>query len=343
MRRGIWFACTAALIFGSTACEIVDRVRNRGAAVETAANSASAGGLTLGLQTPGVLRPGEEGVIRLSLTNRSDTVPRGVRLDLLVPGWMEPMPPRPGDREVTMAALAEEGTRFSYRMDEPPVEPGQVQTVEQRIRVPLTHAVSGGAIPWSRVVRARLVTARGDPVAEVQSEISLSDTLPGNSARRASEEKQGEARDQLGPVRLGMAAAALRQAVPRARDTTWTAEGIPERGIVVPIDGGGRAIVLLAGDTVVRIMVPDSVPRTQEGLGVGSTLAQLRGAYGRACAGVGEGNLVVWFPGTPGISFALDARPESSGGQVRYDSEQGLPASARVTRWWLRRGADRCP
>lgn len=338
MRRGIWSVCTAMLLFVGSGCEVVDRVRNRGVAADTAASSASAGGLTLGLQTPGVLRPGEEGVIRLSLTNRSDTVPRGIRVDLLVPGWMEPMPPRPGDREVTMAASAEEGTRFSYRMDEPPLEPGQMQTVEQRIRVPLSHPVSGGATPWSRVVRARLVSAGGEPVAEVQSEVALGETPAGDSAQQAPGGPAG-ARDRLGPAHLGMSASALRQAAPGARDTTWTAEGMRERGLVVPIEGGGRAVALLAGDTVARIEVRDSIPRTREGLGVGSRLEQLRAAYGRACAALGEGNVVVWFPGAPGVSFALDAPPD---GQARVDPER-LPASARVTRWWLRRGVDRCP
>ena len=54
-------------------CDAVNRVRGGGDRVE-APVSANAGPLTLGLHTPGVLTPGQEGLIRLSLTNRGDTV-----------------------------------------------------------------------------------------------------------------------------------------------------------------------------------------------------------------------------------------------------------------------------
>ncbi|HEX6910627.1 MAG TPA: hypothetical protein VF142_09530, partial [Longimicrobium sp.] len=77
-------------------CDAVNRVRG-GADRAEAPVSASAGPLTLGLSTPGALTPGQEGVIRLSLANRGDTVARPVRVELQVPEWMEPMPPREGD------------------------------------------------------------------------------------------------------------------------------------------------------------------------------------------------------------------------------------------------------
>ena len=342
MHRLARTVCATALLLIHPACDAVDRVRNRGVTTESAAASASFGGLTLGLQVPGVLRPGEEEVIRVSLANRGDTVPRGVRLDLLVPAWMEPMPPRTGDREVTMAASEEEGTRLSYRMDVPPLEPGQMQTVEQRIRVPPGSPVTQGATPWSRMVRARLVSPDGQAVAEVQSEIALGGTTPADSVRPGQGAPSVASRDRLGPVRLGMAASALRQSVPAVRDTTWTMEGMRERGIVVPIERGGSAIAVLSGDTVARIEVRDSLPRTREGLGVGTTLEQLRTAYGRPCVGVGEGDVVVWFSEAPGVSFALDAPVARATGQTGVNPER-LPASARVTRWWVRPATSGCP
>ncbi|CAN5872737.1 hypothetical protein BH23GEM7_BH23GEM7_20750 [soil metagenome] len=347
----IWIAGLLSL---GSACEFVDRTRGREVAVDTAAVSTTAGVLALGMEVPGMLRPGEEGVVRLSLTNRGDTIAHGMRLDLLVPGWMEPLTPEPGGREVTIAASPEEGTRLSYRMDDPPVQPGETQTVEQRIRFPATSPVTEGATPWSRVIRARLAGPDGQPLAEVESEVAL-DTLAmgrGDTTRLAQSPRDtagGDARgdrpaierDRLGPARLGMTTGALRQAASGARDTTWTREGTRERGQVVPLQGGGRAIAVLAGDTISRIEVRDTIARTREGLGVGSRFEELRSAYGRTCADVAKGEVVVWFPNAPGVSFALDARVPENAAQLRENPER-IPGSARVTRWWLRRGPDRC-
>ena len=333
------------LLLVSAGCEAVDRVRNRGVGVDTLAvvapAAAAAGPLTLGMHAPGVLRPGLEGTVNVSVTNRGDTLAQAIRLELLLPAWMEPAPPRPGEREVTMAASAEEGIRISYRMDDPPLEPGETQTVGQRIRLPLNSPVAQGIEPWSPVIRARLLTSDGQPLAEVESEIAL-DTLPGrNRSLAAQGTRAPEERERLGPVRLGMTPAALRQAVAGARDTLWTREGVRERGLVVPLGRQGRTVALLSGDTVVRIEVRDTVSRTREGLGVGSRFQELRAAYGRPCADVRDDEVIVWFPDAPGISFALDAPVLANPAQARGSPDR-IPASARVTRWWLRRGVDRC-
>lgn len=329
------------MLLAASACEVVDRVRGRGAAADTTAAAGGGGALVLRLESPGMLRAGEEGTIRVSITNRGDSVPVGVRLDLFVPGWLEPVAPPPGGREVTMAATEEEGIRLSYRMDEPALRPGKTAMVEQRVRIPPDSPALSGGQPWGRVVRARLTGPDGRSVTEVESALTYAPATRGDSAGTGADTAGAPAaaapRDRLGPVRLGMTRTALRQAAPGARDTTWSAEGTTERGQVVPLGGGGRAIALLSGDSVVRIAVHDSATRTREGLGVGSRFAELRAALGTACADAAEGAVVVWFPAAPGVSFALDVPPPR--GRVQPDR---IPGSARVTRWWLRRGLDRC-
>ena len=342
MRRRTLRLRVFVLLLVCSACDVVDRVRGRGEAADTSSVPARAGTLRLAMQAPSVLRPGMEAALIVSVTNPGDTVPRGIRLDLLVPAWLEPLPPRLGDREVTIVTSAREGTRLSYRMDDPPLEPGKTQTIEQRIRLPLNTPVTRGAAPWSRVVSARLVSADGEPLVEVQSEIALDSTARGDTTRAQPGVRAAGPRERLGPMGLGMTTAALRQAAPGVRDTAWTQEGVRERGLVVPFARGGRAVAVLSGDTITRIEVRDPMPRTREGLGVGSRLEELRAAYGPACSDVVEGEVVVWFPGTPGITFALNAPVPGDPAQIRASAGQ-IPPTAPVTRWWLHRGASRCP
>lgn len=150
--------------------------------------------------------------------------------------------------------------------------------------------------------------------------------------------------DRVGPVRLGLTVEELRSAVPGARDTTFTlGEGIVERGLVVPLPGGPSALALIVDERVERVIVKDSGLRTDERLGVGSTLQELRQEYGPACAAPGEdGRAVVWFEGKPGISFRLDTgMPPGPGGAPGMDASR-LSGSATVLELWVRRGTDTC-
>lgn len=331
------------LIGASSGCEAFNRARAtvEGAPADSLSATGTGSGLVLGLQVPGALAAGDEGVLRLSVTNRSDTVASRIRLELIIPGWVEPMPPRPGDREVSIAAMSDGGIRFAYQLADTPLAPNRTQTIEQRIRVPSTGPMTEGAVPWTRLIRARLLRADGEPLVEVESEIALTDAPAADTAVLAGEFDTSPGRDRLGAIRLGMSSSALRQAVPAARDTTWIQEGMPQSVLAVPLGANQRALAVLDGDSVVRIEVRDPTIRTRERVGVGSSMAELRAAFGQACAGAGEGMMAVWFAGAPGISFALDV-PASDIVRLSRAPEQ-IPATARVTRWWLRRGVDRCP
>lgn len=327
-----------AALLALPACDAVDRARSQFGTTDTVSVAATGSGVMLGLQAPGMLRAGEEGVLRLSVTNRSDTTATHISLELIVPAWAEPMPPRAGDREVSMAALAEGGTRFGYRMQEAPLEPGQTQSIEQRIRVPADGVMSGPNAPWNGVVRARLLGADGNALAEVEGHIGLGAAVAEGAAPANG---VADRRDQIGPVRLGMLAGALRQAVSTARDTTWTHEGTARSGVWVPLGSDRSTLAVLNGDTVVRLEVSDAAVRTREGLGVGSRLEELRSAYGAGCADAADGAVVVWFANAPGVKFALDAPVPSNVAALRA-SPEGLPATAAVTSWWLHRGVESC-
>jgi hypothetical protein len=67
-------------------------------------------------------------------------------------------------------------------------------------------------------------------------------------------------------------------------------------------------------------------------------LAELRGRYGRMCAGQGEGRVAVWSPAAPGISFGLDSTAVAADVDV-----ETLADTARVDEMWVRQGTDDCP
>ena len=328
-------AAVAALL-ALPACDTVERARSQFGTTDTVSVASTGSGVMLGMQAPGMLRAGEEGVLRMSVTNRSDTTATQISLELIVPAWAEPMPPRAGDREVSMVSLAEGGTRFSYQMQEGPLERGQTQSVEQRIRVPADGVMSKPNAPWNGVVRARLLGADGAALAEVEGHIGLS-----AAATMTAEGGTADRRDQIGPARLGMTGAALRSSVSTTRDTSWSENGTTQRASWIPLGSDGSTLAVLSGDTVIRLEVHDPAVRTRERLGVGSRLDELRSSYGDACADVVDGDVVVWFATAPGIRFALDAPAPANVAELRT-SASGLPATATVTRWWLHRGAESC-
>jgi hypothetical protein len=141
----------------------------------------------------------------------------------------------------------------------------------------------------------------------------------------------------IGVARIGAPLREVRQSC-RTRDTTFTlGEGMQETGAVIEF-AGHRVLALTARDsTISRLIVADSVFRTERGLGVGNRVGQLREAYGRLCGAVGEGTVAVWLAGLPNVSFGLDTRLSdlpASGSRLSGDPSV-IPDTARVMSLWV--------
>ena len=141
----------------------------------------------------------------------------------------------------------------------------------------------------------------------------------------------------IGVARIGASVREVGQSC-QTRDTTFTlSEGIQEKGAVIEF-AGHRVLAITTGEGAIsRLIVADSLFRTERGLGVGSTVGQLRQAYGRLCGAVGEGTVAVWLGALPNVSFGLDTRLSDLGAASTRlsDDPSVIPDTARVTSLWV--------
>lgn len=268
----------------------------------------------------------QEDTVAITLANRTAAALEGARLQLFVEGPVTAVPGAPGAPKVDSA---DGGTRITWELGT--VAQGAAIEVRQALRTPPAPTASAATTPPSYVVRATLLSRAGTPmlppVVDTLRVRAGSERVSGGCATSGSATAQ---RYGIGPVRLGMRTAALRDACPEAHDTTWQAEGLKETGLVVSL--AGRPVVAqMTGDSVTRIRVLSPEVRTAAGVGIGVTVGDLRTRYGRLCAGMGEGALAVWSPNAPGISFGLDPR-EPAGAMVSADS---LPDEMLVSSLWI--------
>jgi hypothetical protein len=296
---------------------------------ETVVDTTQAPTAVVTMAVPEPMAWNQEDTIVIALANRTAAAIQGGRMQIFVQAPLSAVAPAAG-----VAALdsVDGGTMVTWELAG--VAQGAAIEVRQAVRTPPAPVGAAGAPAF--LVRATLLARDGapmlPPVADSVRIRAGSERALGGCATAGTTPAQ---RYGIGPVRLGMKADALRSACPEARDTAWKAEGMAEKGLVVSL--GGRAVVArLEGDSVTRVLALAPELRTPAGVGIGSTIGDLRNRYGRLCAVEAEGKVAVWSPNAPGVSFGVEAPAPAA-------PADSLPDEQKVSSLWIHGKDTPCP
>jgi hypothetical protein len=140
----------------------------------------------------------------------------------------------------------------------------------------------------------------------------------------------------IGPAQLGVSLDSLNKLCTVRDSALRQEEGQPANGRAISVGEGSAPILLFveeAKKTIRSATTTDPFFRTTTGVGVGSTIAELRANRTRVCGDLGSTGIEVWTASFPGVVFGTTAYPPKmpSGGSGLKRGAGAVPDTAQVT------------
>ena len=140
----------------------------------------------------------------------------------------------------------------------------------------------------------------------------------------------------IGQAQIGMPLADLNKLCAVRDSALREDEGQPANGRAISVGEGSAPILIFVDEakrTIRQAMSSDPFFRTTGGVGVGSTVGELRQSHGRLCGDLGPTGIDVWAASLPGVVLGTTAYPPKmprNGAGLKRDA-RAVPDSAQIT------------
>ena len=152
----------------------------------------------------------------------------------------------------------------------------------------------------------------------------------------------------IGPAQLGVSLDSLNKLCTVRDSALREDEGQPANGKAISVGEGSAPILLFldqSKQTVRAVTTSDPFFRTTTGVGVGSTVVDLRSNPTHMCGNLGPAGIEVWTTSFPGVVFGTTAYPPKmpKGGSGLKRGAGAVPDSAQITYASVSTAKRECP